>query len=137
AQTLTLGNDLFHGRARCSVCHLGPLFTDHGFHNIGVGALAEIPDPGRFAVLPYGLKDPRMTGAFKTPSLRNVSRTAPYMHDGSFAKLPEVLSFFNEGLKAEWNRYLDGQLLEPEPADDPPRARHLYLGPQDLAALEL
>ncbi len=88
------GFQLFVGRARCSLCHAGPTFTDQSFHNTGVawrdGMLA---DSGRAAVT--GTRD--ALGAFKTPSLRNVERTAPYMHDGSVATLEEVLEFYNDG----------------------------------------
>ena len=88
------GFRLFVGRARCSFCHAGPTLTDQSFHNTGIawrdGMLA---DSGRAAVT--GTRD--ALGAFKTPSLRNVARTAPYMHDGSIATLEEVLEFYNDG----------------------------------------
>jgi len=88
------GFQLFVGRARCSLCHSGPTLTDRSFHNTGVawrdGVLA---DSGRAAVT--GTRE--ALGAFKTPSLRNVARTAPYMHDGSIATLEEVLEFYNDG----------------------------------------
>ena len=88
------GFRLFVGRARCSLCHAGPTLTDQSFHNTGVawrdGMLA---DSGRAAVT--GRRD--ALGAFKTPSLRNVARTAPYMHDGSVATLEQVVEFYNDG----------------------------------------
>ena len=88
------GFQLFVGRARCSLCHAGPTLTDQSFHNTGVawrdGMLA---DSGRAAVT--GTRD--ALGAFKTPSLRNVERTAPYMHDGSVATLEEVVEFYDGG----------------------------------------
>ena len=136
AKELARGAELFQGKARCQLCHPGPLFTDHGFHNIGVGESVGFAtpgkEPGRFAYLAFGLKDRRMIGAFKTPSLRNVSVTAPYMHDGSFASLGEVLIYFNDGLKADGSGYLDAELIL-----EPDRARKLYMSPQDLSALEL
>jgi cytochrome c peroxidase len=136
AQHLVRGQELFQGKARCNTCHPGPLFTDHGFHNVGIGESALFPlpglEPGRFAVVPFGLKDRRLSGAFKTPSLRDVSRTAPYMHDGSLPTLAAVLSYFNDGIPAANNLYLD-----PELTLELGLARKLHLGSQDLDALEL
>ena len=85
------GFRLFVGRANCGVCHLAPLFTDHGFHNTGVSWGSD--DLGRMAVT--GEEADR--GAFKTPSLRNVALTAPYMHDGSIATLEEVIEHYDRG----------------------------------------
>ncbi len=88
------GMDLFFGKGKCALCHNGPVFTDSGFHNIGVqqhGPLKE--DLGRFNVS----KDPADKGAFKTPGLRSVSQTAPYMHDGSAATLKDVVDFYDRG----------------------------------------
>ena len=136
AQQLGRGHELFHGKARCATCHPAPLFTDHGFHNVGVGESAQFPfpgaEPGRFAFVPFGLKERRLSGAFKTPSLRDVSRTAPYMHDGSMATLAAVLNYFNDGIQAVTNLYLD-----PESTLEPGLARKLHLGPYDLEVLEL
>ena len=88
------GRRLFLGRADCWRCHRGPNLTDEQFHNTGVAFLGgELTDPGRFAVT--GLSDDR--GAFKTPTLREVVRTAPYMHDGSLATLADVVEFYNRG----------------------------------------
>ena len=75
-------------------CHNGPNFTDNKFHNIGVpqvGPLKE--DLGRYAVT----KQDKDRGAFKTPTLRSVALTAPYMHDGVFKTLEEVIEFYNKG----------------------------------------
>jgi cytochrome c peroxidase len=85
------GFRLFVGRANCGVCHLAPLFTDHRFHNTGVSWGSD--DLGRIAVT--GEETDR--GAFKTPSLRNVALTAPYMHDGSIATLEEVIEHYDQG----------------------------------------
>jgi cytochrome c peroxidase len=79
---------LFNTRARCSTCHSGWRFTDDGFHDIGVGS----DDEGRAGVAP-GIEELRF--AFKTPTLRNIDRRAPYMHDGSLATLEEVIDFYN------------------------------------------
>ena len=87
------GHDVFFFRSNCQMCHRGPLLTDGGFHNLGVGMDADAPDIGRAAVTGDHQFD---TGAFRTPSLRDVSRTAPYMHDGRFQTLEEVLDFYVE-----------------------------------------
>ena len=78
------GLELFRGRGRCSSCHIGPSFTDERFHNTGVAWQDErFADDGRRTVA----GSDRDRGAFKTPTLREISRTAPYMHDGSMATL--------------------------------------------------
>jgi len=89
-----VGLRLFQGLAGCSRCHNGPLFTDERFHNTGVAWRdGELIDQGRFVV--SGSEEDR--GAFKTPTLREVERTGPYMHDGSLATLAEVIEFYNRG----------------------------------------
>lgn len=87
------GLTLFRGKARCSMCHIGTNFTDEKFHNLGAGEGAGQKDPGRAQVT----KDSADFGTFKTPTLRNVTLTAPYMHDGSLATLEEVIAFYNRG----------------------------------------
>ena len=122
------GFELFTGKARCGTCHTAgeksALFTDHGFHNTGVGwrravaapprtrveiapgvhtelerrtveSFSEAPakDVGRYEIT----LDPRDRWAYKTPSLRNVALTAPYMHDGSLATLEAVIEFYDRG----------------------------------------
>lgn len=80
----------------CSHCHFNPLFTNNDFKNNGiedVGSLADFPDPGRGAVT-GNLYD---NGRFKVPSLRNIAATAPYMHDGRYANLSEVLDHYSSG----------------------------------------
>jgi cytochrome c peroxidase len=85
------GMDLFFNRLQCGVCHSGFNFTDYSFQNIG---LPETPgDSGRMRIT-LQVSD---RGAFKTPSLRNVAVSAPYMHDGSFATLGEVIDFLASG----------------------------------------
>ena len=84
------GHLLFTGQARCGRCHAGPLFTDEDLHNTGVGWGR---DAGRFEVT--GLSQDR--GRFKTPGLRDVGLTAPYMHDGSLATLESVVEFYDGG----------------------------------------
>lgn len=88
------GLRLFRGRANCTACHLGPTFTDEQFHNTGVAFRdGKLTDDGRFTVT--GKEKDR--GAFKTPTLRHVAQTAPYMHDGSLATLEEVIEFYDKG----------------------------------------
>jgi cytochrome c peroxidase len=138
------GFDLWNGKARCNTCHAfnetSPFLTDNKFHNIGVAAknrdfavlarqaasaandltsLSHHPDfseLGRFLVT----KQPKDIGAFKTPGLRDIALTAPYMHDGSEATLRDVVEFYDRG--GEPNPYLDGgivplKLTEQEKAD--------------------
>jgi cytochrome c peroxidase len=85
------GFRLFIGRANCSRCHGGPLLTDGDFHNTGVSA--DGLDSGRYAVT----QQPSDRGRFRTPSLRNVARSAPYMHDGSVETLEAVLDLYDRG----------------------------------------
>ncbi len=84
---------LFEGKARCAKCHSGFTFADEGYHNLGVGMDKEKPDLGRYEVTKRAVNK----GAFKTPTLRDVARRRPYMHDGSLRTLPEVLEFYNRG----------------------------------------
>ncbi len=113
------GFELFVGKAGCNQCHGGPLFSDEGFHALGVpGNPAVFADPFRhvsfrrfFRTLGapavetyredpglYGVtKEKADWGKFRTPSLREVGRTAPYMHNGSLATLDAVVAFYNAG----------------------------------------
>jgi cytochrome c peroxidase len=88
-----IGLWLFESRAGCWRCHRGANFTDERFHNTGVAALQNEPDGGRYEVT----HDEADRGRFKTPGLRDVSQTAPYMHDGSLASLHEVVDYYNRG----------------------------------------
>ncbi|MBI2131343.1 MAG: cytochrome-c peroxidase [Candidatus Tectomicrobia bacterium] len=91
------GFDLFKSKAQCVKCHLVDEFsvplTDNKFHNIGIGMDKQKPELGRAEIT----KDRKDRGKFKTPSLREVTRTAPYMHDGRFNTLEEVLDFYDKG----------------------------------------
>ena len=87
------GMALFFGRGRCDQCHEGANFTLNAYANLGVGTDKPDPDVGRFAVT----KDPRDWGVFKTPTLREIEHTGPYMHDGSMKTLEEVVEFYNKG----------------------------------------
>lgn len=98
------GREVYFGKGRCDACHLGPNLSDEQFHNLGVGMDQAEPDLGRFVVTN---KDADR-GAFKTPTLRNIADTAPYMHDGSQATLAEVVAFYNRG--GHKNPWLSGKI---------------------------
>ena len=83
----------FTEKGNCTACHVGANLADEKYHNIGVGMDKDQPDVGRFAVT----KDEADMGAFKTPTVRNVVLTAPYMHDGSVATLEEVVEWYDKG----------------------------------------
>lgn len=99
------GMKLFFGKANCSACHSPPLFSDGGFHNIGVGIYNQEPDIGRQSQT--NLLGDR--GSFKTPGLRDIARSAPYMHDGSEKTLAEVVEYYNQG--ATPNPQLDEEIF--------------------------
>lgn len=84
---------LYESKARCWRCHSGTNFTDEAFHNTGVAWGREPLDFGRFGVT----KNESDRGKFKTPTLRGVALTAPYMHDGSMKTLEEVIEFYSRG----------------------------------------
>jgi cytochrome c peroxidase len=84
---------VYESKGGCWKCHVGDNFTDEGFHNTGVGVVEGAPEPGRHAVT--GAEGDR--GRFKTPTLRGLSLTAPYMHDGSLATLRDVVEFYRRG----------------------------------------
>ena len=113
-----LGLRIFRGKGNCTSCHLGPNLTDERFHNTGVGYSDE-----RFADLGRALvsKLPEDEGAFKTPTLREIARTAPYMHDGTLATLDDVVEEYDRGGKR--NPRLD------------PEIRPLHLTPEEKRAL--
>jgi len=116
------GLRLFIGKANCTQCHNGPLFTNHEFHNTGVISFpGDIPDTARAAgvrevmanefncrgnysddpelrcsELDFARTGVELLGAFKTPSLRNLENTAPFMHKGQLATLADVLELYNE-----------------------------------------
>lgn len=81
-------------KGNCEVCHSAPNFTDDGFHNVGLASFGdEKPDLGRYHQRPLKL----MRGAFKTPTLRDITQTAPYFHDGSASTLTEVIDHYEKG----------------------------------------
>lgn len=126
------GWELWNGKARCNTCHpfggATPNFSDNKFHNIGVAAkgrdfgtlarqAATETDPAKLAFHPdftelgrfVVTRQPKDIGSFKTPGLRDVALTAPYMHDGSEATLLDVVAFYDKG--GEPNPNLDGGIV--------------------------
>jgi cytochrome c peroxidase len=100
--------DVVKKKANCTSCHIGFNFTDEKFHNLGVGydeKAGKFGDLGRWAISPIGAKDDSEIGAFKTPTLRDIERTAPFMHDGTEKTLEEVVEYYDRGGNA--NPYLD------------------------------
>ncbi len=98
------GLELFRGKAKCSTCHMGTNLSDEKFHNLGVDQSEGRDEPGRMAVSGDLLDH----GAYKTPTLRAITLTAPYMHDGSLATLQEVIEFYDRG--GEPNKNLDEEI---------------------------
>ncbi|MEO8459815.1 MAG: cytochrome c peroxidase [Dokdonella sp.] len=111
------GQQLF-GANNCAACHAGSLFSDNQFHYTGVRPVND--DHGRFAIV--GVNPNVNEGAMRTPSLRNVALRAPYMHNGRFATLADVVAFYNRG--GDFNA----------PSKDP-RVHPLNLNAQQQAAL--
>ncbi len=83
----------FSTKSNCTACHVGPNFTDELYHNLGVGMDKPMPDLGRFDQT----KLEKDRGAFKTPTVRNIALSGPYMHDGSQATLEEVVEWYAKG----------------------------------------
>ncbi len=99
------GRDLFFGKANCTKCHVGSNFSDSDFHNLGVGMNKAKPDLGRYDTT----KDEKDKGGFKTPTVRDITKTAPYMHDGSEKTLEAVVEFYDKG--GEPNPHLDFRMI--------------------------
>ena len=87
------GMKVYFDKAKCDQCHEGVNFTSNMYANLGVGTDKPTPDEGRYVVT----KDPKDWGAFKTPTLREIEHTAPYMHDGRLKTLEEVVDFYDKG----------------------------------------
>jgi len=88
------GRMIFFTRGQCATCHIGPALTDHRFHNVATGT-AE--DPGRSEVT----GEEKDQGKFKTPPLRGWGGSEPFMHDGRFATLADVLDHYSEPPEAD------------------------------------
>jgi cytochrome c peroxidase len=109
------GMELFFStKTHCSDCHSGVFFTDMDYHNIGLSEVYADEGKSRATHLPDDI------GRFKTPTLRNIQLTAPYMHDGSMASLEEVIAFYNSGGRSHPNkdtRITPLGLSQPEQSD--------------------
>lgn len=118
SESAVRGRNLFFSeKANCTACHVGANLSDELYHNLGVGMAAEKPDLGRFEIS----KEEKDTGAFKTPTIRNVEFSGPYMHDGSQKTLEEVVEWYAKG--GHPNPHLD------------PKIKKLDLTPEDKADL--
>jgi cytochrome c peroxidase len=106
SQSAVRGWNIFQA-IKCNNCHDGVLFTDQQYHNVGIGMDQENPDVGRFTVT----KKPEDTGGFKTPTLRDIAKSAPYFHDGSAKTLEEAVDIMLAGGKP--NQYLVKKNLGP------------------------
>lgn len=124
------GLHLFRTDARCVNCHQGPLFTDGRFHNENLTYYArKYEDLGRHRVTGKA----EDVGRFKTPTLRNIARTGPYMHNGLFPHLEGVLRMYNAGMG--YIRPKPGQEDDPLLPEKSPHLRPLGLNDHDLADL--
>jgi cytochrome c peroxidase len=126
------GLQVFRGKGNCTACHVGPNFTDERTHNTGVAwrPASAGPGAGRAAsVTTEPLAAPRDAGAgqgaFKTPTLREIARTAPYMHDGSLRRLEDVVDFYERG--GQPNPHLDAEIRPLKLAADEKRALVAFL----------
>ncbi len=120
------GLHLFRTQARCMNCHHGPLFSDHLFHHTGLSYYGrKFEDLGRYEVT--GRQEDR--GKFRTPSLRDLQHTGPWMHNGLFVNLRGILNMYNHGITAR---------RTPKPGEPPlsPLIRPLNLKPSQITALE-
>ena len=106
------GKLFFSDKSGCTACHMGANFADEKYHNLGVGMEVDEPDLGRFVETNVDAD----RGAFKTPTVRNVSLTAPYMHDGSQETLMEVVEWYAKG--GHPNDYLDENVKKLELSDE-------------------
>ena len=132
------GFNLFMGKAQCGTCHFipyfngstPPLFNRSEYEALGVPVTGRLDQPradtdaGRFSIFP----SPYYRGAFKTPTLRNIEKTAPYMHNGAFGTLSVVIEFYNRGGGAGLGMHTQHQTLSDQP---------LHLAPEEKKAIIL
>ena len=116
------GRILFNVKGKCFDCHFGPDFTGDEFRNIGLYNGKELNDEGRSAIS----KNEKDKGKFKTPSLRNVAVTGPYMHNGMFTSLSQVIDYYNTPTKIVSGSINTDSLIVPD----------LLLSKQDKIDLE-
>lgn len=126
-----VGLHLFRTKARCINCHMGPMFTDDEFHNVGLTYYGrKLQDLGRYEVT----KKTEDIGKFRTASLRNVGRTAPYMHNGIFPHLEGILRLYNAGMpRPKPKEHQVGDPLFPKTSEI---LRPLKLTPEELEDLK-
>lgn len=124
------GLHLFRTKAGCANCHNGPLLSDQKYHNIGLSYYGrELQDLGRYEAT----RDPVDIGKFRTASLRNVRRTAPYMHNGVMPELSGVVTFYNAG--GARPRPREDQKDDPHSPQTDPLLAPLNLTPDEREAL--
>lgn len=125
------GLDIFRTKARCMNCHYGVAFSDFKYHNLGLTYYGrKYEDLGRYLIT----KDKKDIGAFKTSSLRWVSKTAPYMHNGLFPNLRGILNAYNGGMfHPKPNKDQENDSLFPKTS---PLLHKLNLSNEELDALE-
>jgi len=108
------GLHIFRTKARCVNCHHGPLFSDNRFHNLGQSNFGRpSEDLGRYLVT----GDTADVGKFRTPSLRDVVFTGPYLHSGNIAELPEILDLYERGMPQILPKNVEGHPLYPKKSD--------------------
>lgn len=126
------GLHLFRTKARCANCHMGPHLTDHKFHNLGLSYYnRKLEDVGRYNVT--GIRSD--VGKFRTPSLRHLARTGPYMHNGVFPSLRGLVNLYNIGGGRSARDLKNGDPLYPHAANKSVHMRPLGLSRAEKAAL--
>lgn len=113
AKSLVNGRNVFFDKGRCNLCHAGDNFSDNTYHNLGVGVKdGKVPasQAGRYGAMATGHKNPDFYGAFKTPTLRHLLGTGPYLHDGSEKTLEGVVELYDRGGNA--NAFLDVRMRD-------------------------
>lgn len=124
-----LGLHLFRTKARCMNCHNGPLFSDNQYHNIGQSMFGRPgEDLGRFMVT----GDTSDVGKFRTPSLRDVVYTGPWLHNGNVFELTEIIDMYDRGMPQIIPKKMEGHPLYPEKS---PHLRPLNLSKEEKSAL--
>lgn len=125
------GLHLFRTQGRCLNCHNGPMLSDDQFHNVGLTYYGRrFEDRGRYDIT----KSPEDMGKFRTPSLRNVGRTGPWMHNGFFPSLRGVLNLYNAGMPRPKRK--DSQKNDPLFPETSPHLKPLNLSPEQLDDIE-
>ncbi|TQR60763.1 cytochrome-c peroxidase [Campylobacter troglodytis] len=124
------GLDIFRNKGKCMNCHYGAIMSDKKFHNIGLTFYGRaLQDLGRYEVT----QNPEDVGKFKTPSLLGVSKSAPYMHTGTFPNLTGVLNMYNAGFPVSVPKGKENDPLLPK---TDPLIKRLDLTREEISALE-